>query len=191
MPVSREEAASLALAEANRTFGYPREGEELVILHEFVAESEAGWAFPYNTRTTALTGDLSQGLGYGFGPIVVARATGEVCPMPGLYTPEEALRLWEEEERDAADPDFVGALGEEFRGALSPPVPGDIITPQDGYEVWWRAFEAAPTPATLAALTDRDVEQLRASCAEYFECPGVSAEQVRVAVSRTLARWPA
>lgn len=86
--------------------------------------------------------------------------------------------------------DFLSALGEEFCEALSPPVPADLIVPQDGYEVWSRAFKDDPSPATLSALTEPQVEQFRAACASYFECPAVSAAQVRLAVSRNLARWP-
>jgi hypothetical protein len=86
---------------------------------------------------------------------------------------------------------FLSALGEEFCEALSPPVPWDLINPHDGSEVWWRAFGTAPTPIALVALSDLQVEQLREACAGYFECPGVSVAQVRLAVSRTLARWPA
>jgi hypothetical protein len=86
---------------------------------------------------------------------------------------------------------FLTALGQEFCWALSPPVPDDLIVPQDGYEVWRRAFGADPSPAALAALTESQLEQLRAVCAGYFECPAVSAAQVQLAISRTLARWPA
>jgi hypothetical protein len=70
-------------------------------------------------------------------------------------------------------------------------VPHDLIVPQDGYEVWLRAFGAEPSPAALASLTEQQVEQLRAACAGYFECPVVSSAQVRLALSRVLVRWPA
>jgi hypothetical protein len=92
---------------------------------------------------------------------------------------------------EATELDFLTALGEEICWALSPPVSEDLIVPHDGYEVWLRAFGTKPNPDALAALTEAGVEQLRASCAAYFECPAVSAAQVRLAVSRTLARWPA
>lgn len=92
---------------------------------------------------------------------------------------------------EASELDFVSALGEEFSGALSPPVPGDMIVPQDAYEVWRRVFRTEPRPDALAALTDADVERLRAACVDYFECPAVSEAHVRLAVCRTLARWPA
>jgi hypothetical protein len=91
----------------------------------------------------------------------------------------------------APDLDFLSALGEEFCGALSPPVPYDHIVSHDAYEVWRRAFGADPDPAALAALGATGVERLRTACAGYFECPAVSAAAVRLAVSRTLARWPA
>ena len=38
------------------------------------------------------------------------------------------------------DLDFLSALGEEFCGALLPPVPGDLIVPHDGHGVWTRSF---------------------------------------------------
>lgn len=89
------------------------------------------------------------------------------------------------------DLDFLSALGDEFCEALSPPVQDDMITPQDAREVWLLAFGAEPLPAALAALDADGAERLRAACAEYFECAAVSAESIRLAVSRTLSRWPA
>jgi immunity protein 35 of polymorphic toxin system len=97
MSVSREEAARLALDAANRLWGYPTADEELVILDEWAEESEAAWAFTYNTRTFARTGDWMRAIGVGNGPIIVAKATGEVCPMPSAYGCQEALRVWEQE----------------------------------------------------------------------------------------------
>jgi hypothetical protein len=89
------------------------------------------------------------------------------------------------------DLDFLSALGEEFCESLSPPVPGNLIVPQDGYEVWLKAFGTDPSPAALAALTNDATERLRMACVEYFECPTVSVSQLRAAVARTLVRWPA
>ena len=91
----------------------------------------------------------------------------------------------------APDPDFLTALCEEFCEALSPPVPDDLIVLHGGYEVWLRAFGTVPNPESLAALTTVRMEQLRVNCVGYFECPAVSEAHVRLAVSRTLARWPA
>jgi hypothetical protein len=87
--------------------------------------------------------------------------------------------------------DFVSALGEEFTGAMCPLVEGGLIVPQDGYEVWRRAFNADPSPVALASLTAPAVEHLRAVCAGYCECPDVSTEHVSRWISRTLVRWPA
>jgi len=87
--------------------------------------------------------------------------------------------------------DFIAALGEEFCEALSPPVPSDLIVPQDGFEVWRRAFGTDPTLVALAELTDANRKRLLAACIEYFECPSLSETHVGLAVSRTLARWPA
>lgn len=85
--------------------------------------------------------------------------------------------------------DFLSALGDEFSEALRPVASG--IVPQDGYEVWLRAFEREPSPGLLAAMTDARLEQLRAAAEDYLECRGVTVEHVRTFVSRTLARWPA
>lgn len=87
--------------------------------------------------------------------------------------------------------DFAVALGEEFCEALSPTVPADLITPQDGYEVWRRAFGVPPTPDALAALSDAQLEQLRVACVTYFECPAVMPSHIRSAIARTRSRWPA
>jgi hypothetical protein len=86
--------------------------------------------------------------------------------------------------------DFIAALGQEFCEVLSPPVLSDLIVPQDGFEVWRRAFGTDPSPAALAELTDADIKRLLAVCIAYFECPSLSETHVRLAVSRTLARWP-
>jgi len=85
---------------------------------------------------------------------------------------------------------FITALGQEFCYALSPPVPEDLIVPMDGFEVWRRAFRTDPSPVALAALTDADIKRLLAVCIAYFECPSLSETHVRLAISRTLLRWP-
>jgi hypothetical protein len=91
---------------------------------------------------------------------------------------------------DSSELDFLAAFGDEFCEAMSTPVPFGSIVPQDSYDVWWRAFGRAPTPSALAAMTTQNLEELRAASVAYFECPAISVEQVRLAVSRTLARWP-
>jgi hypothetical protein len=87
--------------------------------------------------------------------------------------------------------DFLMALGQEFCGALSPPVPENLITPQDAYEVWLATFRQEPSPERLASLSRPELSRLRDECERYFECPLISIEQTRSAITRTLARWPA
>lgn len=87
--------------------------------------------------------------------------------------------------------DFLAALGEEFCDALSPPVPEDLIVPQDAYEVWLRAFGQPPNPELLTCLLGPQLAQLRDECEQYFECQSISLEHIRTAIARTLARWPA
>jgi hypothetical protein len=89
---------------------------------------------------------------------------------------------------EVSELDFLSALGQEFCWALSPPVPNDLIVPHDGTRFGY--VHSRPNPHALASLTDAGLEELRAVCAGYFECPTVSAAQVRLAISRTLARWP-
>ena len=80
---------------------------------------------------------------------------------------------------------FLTALGQEFCWALSPPVADDLILPQDGYEVWRRAF--GTDPSWLASPSRRW------STFGPFAPATSSAQrpQVQLAVSRILARWPA
>ncbi len=90
--------------------------------------------------------------------------------------------------RDQPSGDFLIALGQEFCEALSPPVPGGLIMPQDAYEVWLRAFGQPPSPGRLASLTETQLSRLREECGRYFECPSISAQAVQLAVTRTLLR---
>ena len=73
---------------------------------------------------------------------------------------------------------------------LSPAVPlGLADEPASSKEVWRRAFGDEPSPEALAALDEAGIEHLRVTSASYFECQELSEANVRVAVSRTLARW--
>ena len=92
---TREEAARLALESANQLWGFPTDDEELVVLDDHAVESASAWAFTYNTRSFAETGDIMRALGVGNGPIVVVKATGTVHPMSSAYSPREALRAFE------------------------------------------------------------------------------------------------
>jgi hypothetical protein len=87
--------------------------------------------------------------------------------------------------------DFFIAFGQEFCEALSPPVPENLIVPQDAYEVWIRAFGRPPSPDLLASLSYSQLSLLRDECGRYFECPSISVQNVMSAISRTLVRWPA
>src|SRR4051794_30866091 len=87
--------------------------------------------------------------------------------------------------------DFLAALGQEFCEALSPPVPEDLIVPQDAYDVWLRAFGQPPSPELLTRLSGWHLSHLRDECERYFECQSISVDHIRAAVARTLARWPA
>ena len=87
--------------------------------------------------------------------------------------------------------DFLSAFGEEFCDSLSSTVGMDNIVPQDSYEVILRASGTEPSPEMLSSLSESQVELIRAECARYFECQGITTEQIRIAVSRTLARYPA
>jgi hypothetical protein len=92
---------------------------------------------------------------------------------------------------EPAHSDFLLAFGQEVCWALSPPVPFDRIVPQDGFEVWLRAFGEAPSAETLMSLSEAQLEHLRSECEHYFECPTISTDQLRCAIARTLTRWPA
>jgi hypothetical protein len=100
MSITRDEAAALALTTANRIWDFPRADEELVILNEWVEESDLAWAFTYNTKTFAHTNDITRALGVGNGAIIVVKATGEVRPMPASYSCKEALKVFEVEFRN-------------------------------------------------------------------------------------------
>jgi hypothetical protein len=87
--------------------------------------------------------------------------------------------------------DFLSAFGDEFCDALSPAVGRGDLVPQDGFEVFLRVFRREPSPRLLSSLTDGDVERLRLESERHLECEGITPEQIRTAISRTLARWPA
>jgi hypothetical protein len=86
---------------------------------------------------------------------------------------------------------FLLALGEAFCETLSPVVGDDTMVPQDGYEVFYQAFNQKPSPSRLAALTEADLAQLCSTCKDYFECSNVTTSHLRSMISQTLVRWPA
>jgi hypothetical protein len=86
--------------------------------------------------------------------------------------------------------DFLVALGQEFCGALAAVHGAEEIVPQDAYEVFRKAFDVSPDPQFLASLSEAQLEQLRTAFEDYLECREILVEQLRKAVTRTLARWP-
>lgn len=90
--ISQEEAERIALALVKQRRGYPREGEDLVIVA--VLQSDEAWAFAYNTRSFAETGDILRSL-IGNGAVIVSKRTGEPTVMPSSYGTREALRRWQ------------------------------------------------------------------------------------------------
>ena len=87
--------------------------------------------------------------------------------------------------------DFLAAFGDEFCQALADSVGQDALVPQDGFEVFLRVFQEEPSPQLLSSLSDNQLEQLRVGSERYFETGGIPIEQIRMAVTRTLARYPA
>ena len=87
-------------------------------------------------------------------------------------------------------PDFEQALGETFGEFVSPPVPFEDASPHECCEVVWHVVGEDVTPATLAALGDAKIAELAKSFGEDFECDPPTVEQIRDAISHTLARWP-
>jgi hypothetical protein len=86
---------------------------------------------------------------------------------------------------------FLIALGQEFCESLSAIAGSEDIVPQDANEVFLRTFGQNPSPQLLATLSESELEQWRAGWEMYFECRGISVDQMRRAVAQTLARWPA
>ncbi len=89
--MTRAEAAQTALDLANRAWGYPTATDELVILDAWVIESPVAWAFAYNTRSFAETGDIRGAL-MGNGPVVVLKLMGRAELMPSGYSTAAALQ---------------------------------------------------------------------------------------------------
>ena len=87
--------------------------------------------------------------------------------------------------------DFIQAMGETFGNHVSPPVSFEDASPHECCEVVWSVLGFDVTPSRLAALTQDDVAALAQRFGEYFEVESPTIDQIRVAVSRTLARWPA
>ena len=96
------------------------------------------------------------------------------------------MRTTEEQWR----PDFEVAMGESFSDSVSPPVPFEYASTQECCEVVWLVAGRDVTPTRLANLPAEELSQLALRFGTYFECEPPTDEQIKTAVSRTLARWP-
>jgi hypothetical protein len=87
-------------------------------------------------------------------------------------------------------PDFEQALGETFGDYLSPPIPFHDASPHECCEVVWSVVGRDVTPTRLAGLRETEIAMLAARFGEYFGSAPPSVEQIKKAVTQTLARWP-
>jgi len=90
------------------------------------------------------------------------------------------------------DIDFLSALGEEYCGIIGAAV-GLEVVPQDGYEIFMRAFGTdGLTPERLhsAQASMRDLIMLRDAANSYHECSGISTGHIQDILRRVLWRWP-
>lgn len=86
--------------------------------------------------------------------------------------------------------DFGQAMGESFSDAIVPPVDFEDASAHECCEVIWAFLGSNVTPRHLAQLTDAEVAALSRKFGKYFECDSPSVEKLKVAIARTLARWP-
>lgn len=80
--LTREEAQKIALATIDALA--KKEGRDYVLFEDAVIEKEFAWAFPFNSREYAETGDYLD-MVIGIGPVVINRQSGAVIiapPMP-------------------------------------------------------------------------------------------------------------
>lgn len=86
--------------------------------------------------------------------------------------------------------DFEQAMGECFSEHVSPPVPYEDASAHECCEPVWAIAGRHMTPRSLVALSDDQIASLSAKIGEWFDSPAPTVEQVRAAISCTLARWP-
>ncbi len=91
---------------------------------------------------------------------------------------------------DSTQLEFLTAWGEEFAGSLGFVSGLEHVSQHDGGEAFRDAFKTDPTPALLASLSGKQLEQLRAAAQKRLETL-VPLERIRDAVARTVARYPA
>jgi hypothetical protein len=85
---------------------------------------------------------------------------------------------------------FLGAMGESFGDSISPPVPFDSTSAHECYNAVWSVLGKDVTPTTLARLSDAQLSALADGLGTYFESDRPTVEQVKLAIERTLYRWP-
>ena len=86
--------------------------------------------------------------------------------------------------------DFESAMGEEFGGLVSPPVPFFEASPHECCEAIWQALGDDVTPTMLANLDESGYKKIAASFGNWFECEAPPVMQIAEAIARTLSRWP-
>lgn len=86
--------------------------------------------------------------------------------------------------------DFFQAVGESFSDSVSPPVPFDLATSHECFEVLLLVVGKSITPSVLAKLNEDTIKILAEEFGRYFECEAPSFEQVQTAIELSLFRWP-
>ena len=86
----------------------------------------------------------------------------------------------------ANDLDLFVTWGREFCAALPD---NTEATAQDAYEAHWDAFDRDPDVAFFRAMDEAAFADLASAAREVLEEPSVIADQMRQAVTSTLAHW--
>jgi hypothetical protein len=86
--------------------------------------------------------------------------------------------------------EFLTAMGESFGASISPPVPFDGASAHECYNAVWSVLGQEVTPTSLAHLSQPQLSALAEGIGAYFECDPPTVEQVKLAIARTLHRWP-
>ncbi|GMU52704.1 MAG: hypothetical protein AMXMBFR33_18500 [Candidatus Xenobia bacterium] len=89
-------------------------------------------------------------------------------------------------EEDYAD--FIGAVTAEFSGALAEVVQ---VVPQDCFDPLLEVYGLEFNPVRLSETTAAQIAELRETFAEELENDAITEDHIRLAVSRSQARWPA
>ena len=82
------------------------------------------------------------------------------------------------------------ALRFSFGESISPPVPFDSASAHECYNAVWSVLGEDVSPTTLAQLSDPQLSALADGMGTYFESDPPTVEQIKLAIDRTLHRWP-